>query len=296
MGGGVSHRHAAAGRLKGALAVVGALFVLEAVVGVVTGSLALLSDAGHMLTDVAGITMALAAVTLAARVGTGGSRSYGLYRLEVLAALANAVLLFGVAVYVLVEAVLRVDDPPDLASGAVLVVALAGLAANGVAFGLLHEGARHNLSVRAALLEVTADLVGSVVVVVSAGLVAVTGWTVLDPVAGAALALWILPRGWRLAGEALRVLLQVAPRHVDLEVLRDELAALPAVVDVHDLHVWTLTSDMDVASAHLVVATSDDTHPTLDRARELLAERYGVDHATLQVEPADHTGCDELSW
>lgn len=261
-----------------------------------TGSLALLSDAGHMLTDVVGLGMALAAIHLASRAGTGHGRSFGLYRLEILAALANSVLLFGVAGYVLVEAAGRLDDPPDVPAGTVLVVAAAGLVANVMAIVLLRPGARESLNVQGAYLEVAADLIGSVAVLVSAAVIAVTEWWWVDPAAGALLGLWILPRTWRLARQALRILMQAAPPGIDLDALERDLGALPGVVDVHDLHVWTLTSDMDVASAHVMVAAGVDSHAILDQARVLLVRRYGVAHATLQVEPDDHTGCDEVTW
>jgi len=297
------HGHAAsragarhAGRLWWAFGLVAVVFVLEAVVGVISGSLALLSDAGHMLTDVAGLGMALAAIHLANRGGTGGGRSFGLYRLEILAALANALLLFGVAGYVLVEAFRRIGAPPEISSGLVLGVALVGLAVNVVAFLLLRPGAEESLNVRGAYLEVLADLIGSVAVIVSAVTIWATGWYWVDPVAGALLGLWILPRTWRLARHALRILLQAAPPDLDLAAVQRDLRNLPGVVDVHDLHVWTLTSDMEVASAHVVVAGEGEVHAVLDQARTLLAERYGVDHATLQVEPADHTGCRDIEW
>jgi cobalt-zinc-cadmium efflux system protein len=302
---GAGHDHGAAaaragaehaGRLWWAAGITAAALVVEAVAAGATGSLALLSDAGHVLTDLVGLGMAIAAIHLANRGSRRSSRSFGLYRLEILAALANAVLLFGVAGYVLVEAADRVGDGRQLDTAPVLTVAVIGLVANLVAFVLLRPGAEESLNVQGASLEVLADAVGSVGVIVGAVLAGLTGWSWIDPVVGAALGLWILPRTWRLAAGALRVLLQAAPAGIDLERLAADLAALPDVVDVHDVHVWTLTSDMDVASAHLMVADAAVSHAVLDQARVLLAERYGVAHATLQVEPADHTGCDELAW
>ena len=283
-------------RLWWAAGITAIALVVETVAAVATNSLALLSDAGHVLTDLLGLAMALAAIHLANRGSRRSSRSFGLYRLEILAALANAVLLFGVAAYVVVEALGRAGDAPEVDSGPVLVVAVIGLAANLAALALLRPGEAESLNVRGAYLEVLADTVGSVGVIIGALVLAATGWTWIDPVVGAALGLWILPRTWRLAASALRVLLQAAPAGIDLERLAADLAALPDVVDVHDVHVWTLTSEMDVASAHLMVADEAESHAVLDRARTLLAERYGVAHATLQVEPADHTGCDEIAW
>ena len=284
------------GRLAAAFVVLFAFMVVEVVGGLVTGSLALLSDAGHMLTDVMGLGMALAAIGLASRGSTQQHRTFGLYRLEILAALANAVLLFGVAGYVLIEAIGRLDDPAEVAAAPVLVVATAGLAANLVAFALLREGAKENLNLEGAYLEVVADTLGSVAVIVGAGVMAVTGWTWVDPVVGVAIGLWILPRTWRLGGQALRILVQAAPPGLDLDEVAGKLAGLDGVTDVHDLHVWTLTSDMEVASAHLVIGVGTDAHGVLDQARDVLREGYGIDHATLQVEPDDHEGCHEMTW
>ena len=287
-------RHA--GRLTIAFALVVAVLALELAVGIETGSLALLSDAGHMATDAVGLGMALAAIHLADRGGKRGGRSFGLYRLEILAALANAVLLFAVAGYVVIEAVGRLgeDDVPD--GGWVLAAAAVGLVANLVGLRLLRAGAAESVNVRGAYLEVLADLIGSVGVIVAAAVFSLTDWAWVDPVVGAALGLWILPRTWKLGASALRVLVQAAPPGMDLDHMTRELAAVDGVIDVHDLHVWTLTSDMDVASAHLVVDRHGDSHAVLDDARSLLADHYGIAHATLQIEPDDHEGCDEVSW
>lgn len=290
------------GRLRASFVLIGGFFVVEAVAGVATGSLALLSDAGHMLTDVLGLGMALVAIRLATRQedrrDEPGQRrhTFGLYRLEILAAFVNALLLFGVAGYVLVEAVRRIGDPPEVLAAPMLVVAVLGLLVNLVAFALLRQGAKESLNVQGAYLEVVADALGSVGVIVAGGLVAAFGWLWADAVVGAAVGLWILPRTFRLGRQAARVLLQSAPAGFDVAALERELAALPDVVDVHDLHVWTLTSEMDAASAHLMTTDGADAHQVLDRARVLLRDRFGVDHATFQVEPESHTGCTEVAW
>ncbi len=296
-----THDHVRAGErharpLAWAFGLSAVILVVEVVAAVGTGSLALLSDAGHMLTDVVGLGMALAAIHLASRGSSRQDRSFGLYRLEILAALANAVLLLGVAVYVLVEAVKRIDDAPQLASNVVLAIAVIGFAANLISFRLLRAGASESVNMEGAYLEVLADLVGSAAVIGAAALIGLTGWVLVDPLAGAALGLWILPRTFRLARKALRVLLQAAPAGIDLTAVHADLAALPDVVDVHDLHVWTLTSEMDVATAHLMIKNDADAHAVLDRARALLDARYRLAHATLQIEPEDHTGCDSVSW
>jgi cobalt-zinc-cadmium efflux system protein len=284
------------GRLWAALAVLGAATVIEVVAGFVTNSLALLSDAGHMLTDVGGLGMALAAIHVATRARLDRQRTFGLYRLEILAALANAVLLFAVAIYVVVEALRRWGDAPEILAGPMFVVAVIGLVANLAAFLLLREGASESLNVEGAYLEVLSDLVGSAAVIVAAVLIGVTGWAWVDPVVGVAIGLFILPRTWRLGAQALRILVQAAPPGLDLAALEAELRTVGGVVDVHDLHVWTLTSEMDVASVHLMVCDGTDGHAVLDRARVILRDHHGIDHATLQVEPDTHEGCDELAW
>jgi cobalt-zinc-cadmium efflux system protein len=301
--GGVGHDHAAAGGhgqrrpLWAALLVLAAVMLIEAVAAWLTGSLALLSDAGHMFTDVLGIAMALAAMTAARRASRDPQRTFGLYRLEVLAALGNAVLLFGVAVYVLVEAARRFSRPPEVLAGPMLAVAVAGLAANVVAFALLRRGARESLNVRGAYLEVLGDLFGSVGVIVAAAVIALTGWRYADPIVAVAVGLFILPRTWRLARAAVRILVQAAPEHLDVTAVRDCLAAVPGVVDVHDLHVWTLTSGMEVASAHLTLQPQAQLGTVLAAARESLHEDFRIEHATLQVEPAGARGaCGELGW
>ncbi len=305
----MSHTHAPAAHtgaaqrrpLALALCLTGTFFVVELVAALLSGSLALLSDAGHMLTDVLGTGMALAAIQAATTGGSGRrrQRSFGLYRLEILAALANAVLLFGVAVVVLVEAVSRFTDPPEVQGGVMLVVAVLGLLANLGALRLLHGGAKENLNVEGAYLEVLADTLGSVAVIIAAVIIQVTGFHLVDPVFGVAIGLFVLPRTYRLGRKALRVLIQAAPPDIDLDRLEAALADVPGVASVHDLHVWTLTSGMDVASVHLRVADGVDGHEVLDHARRILRTEHGVDHATVQVEPADHAGCDDceaVAW
>lgn len=303
MSGGHDHAHGGIragerhkGRLAAAFAVLVVFMVVEVVAGVLTNSLALLSDAGHMLTDVLGMGMALAAIQLATSGSDRRHHTFGLYRLEILAALANAVLLFGVAIYVLVEAALRLTRPHEVDAAAVLVVATLGLLANLVAFALLREGSKESLNVEGAYLEVLSDTVASMGVIVSAVVLGLTGWQWVDTVVGVAIGLWILPRAWSLGGRALRILVQAAPPGLDLDAMEADLAGVDGVVGVHDLHVWTLTSDMEVVSAHLMVAVDADSHGVLDQARHLLRVDHGIDHATLQVEPETHEGCAEIAW
>lgn len=302
------HQHGAALARAGAryrtpllvsFVLIGTFFVVEAIAGLLTGSLALLSDAGHMLTDVVGLGMALAAIQLANRFehrGGSSRHTFGLYRLEILAAFVNSLLLVGVAIWVLVEAVRRLTGDPEVLGVPMLVVAVLGLAVNLVAFVLLRRGASESLNVEGAYLEVLADTVGSIGVILAAIAIEVFGWTWVDAVFAMAIGLWILPRAWRLGARSVRILLQSAPSHVDLAGLGADLGAITGVVAVHDLHVWTLTSDMEAASVHLVVRDAADHHAILDRARDLLVARHGIDHSTIQIEPADHRGCDDVGW
>lgn len=283
-------------RLRWALAIVASVLVIEVVGAVVTGSLALLGDAGHMLTDLLGLALALAAIEAAARAGAHPQRTFGLYRLEILAALVNAVLLFGLASFVLIEAVRRLSDPPMVTAGPLLVVAAIGLVANVAAALLLHEGAGSSLNLEGAFLEVVADGISSVGVLLAGVIMLVTGWAYADPLVAAGIGLWLLPRAVRLGTRALRVLLEAAPLGVAPTDVHRDLAAIEGVVDVHDLHVWTLTSGMELASAHLMIAAGVDGHTVLDQAQALLRKRYGLEHATLQVEPCDHTDCEDTSW
>lgn len=271
--------------------------LVELAVALATDSLALLSDAAHMLTDVVGIAMALSAIVLARNTRPSYTRTFGYYRAEVIAALANAVLLFGVAGYVLVEAVRRFGEPPEVPGGPVLIAGVVGLAANIVSFLLLRRGAAESLNVRGAYLEVLADMVGSFGVLVSAAITLTTGWYYADMVVGVAIGVWVLPRTYLLARRSLRILFQHSPEELDVEAVAAELAAVPKVCDVHDLHVWTLTSGMEVASAHITTSGPDAGDEILRAAQHLLTERFHIEHATLQIETTDTARrCTELSW
>ena len=304
-GHGHSHNHGASALRAGArhirpllisLGLIVAFLIVQVVAGLVTGSLALLSDSGHMATDALGLGMALAAIRAASNAQTHPHRTFGLYRLEILAALANALLLFGVAGYIGFEAVRRLGGEREVSSIPVLFVGAIGLVVNVIAFILLRAGSKESLNVHGAYLEVMSDMLGSVGVILAAVVWGITGWTWVDPVIGAVIGIFILPRAYKLGRTAIRVLVQAAPAHLDVTILQTELAAIAGVVDVHDVHVWTLTSEMDVASAHLMVGPGVDAHGVLDQARALLAERHGISHATLQVEPHDHDGCNEVKW
>jgi len=285
-----------AGRLRITFVLTLGFLVVQVIVGLATSSLAVLSDAGHMATDVLGVGMALAAIHAAGRPGIADHRTFGLYRLEILAALANAALLFGVAIYVGIEAIDRFRDPQGVTSGPVLAIGIVGLAVNLVCFAVLRSGAEASLNVRGAYLEVLSDALGSVGVIVAAVAMWTTGRAWVDPAVGVAIGIFILPRAWRLARDALRVLVQAAPAGIDIDEVRDALHHLDGVTDVHDLHLWTLTSEMDVVTAHLAVETAEQAQHVLDEALGMLTLRFGLAHATLQVEAASARRCDDLDW
>ena len=261
--------------------------VVEVIGGLVTGSLALLSDAAHMATDVLGLGLALAAIQLSRRV-KASQHTYGTYRLEVLAAVINGLLLFGVGGYVLYEAAQRLSDPPDVPGLTVAFIAAVGFAVNLVSFLLLRAGSKTSLNIRGAFLEVLADMLGSLGVVLAGLVQYTTGWPYADPIIAALIGLMVLPRTYTLMRQALRVLMEVAPPGCDVAAAEARLASLPGVTSVHDLHIWTVTDGIESASAHIVVADGADWHGVLDHARQVLAEEYGVTHATIQVEPHDH--------
>jgi len=259
--------------------------VVELVVGLLTGSLALLSDAAHMGTDVLGLGLALAAIVVANRSQVV-QRTFGSYRLEVLAALANGVLLFGVAGYVLVEGVRRISEPPQVPGVPLLVTAVAGLVVNLMSFRILAAGSGESLNVRGAYLEVLADLLGSVGVIVAAVVLWTTRWAYVDPIVGILIGVAVLPRTWRLVRQALRILLEEAPPEIDLVRVREAIASFPGVREVHDVHVWTITSGMESVSAHIVVDGGVDRDALLDQVHTVLRLAFGLRHATVQCETA----------
>ncbi len=290
------HHHAPRGggqrrRLAVVLALTGSVVVVQVIGGLLSGSLALLADAGHMLTDATGLAIALAAATLALRP-PDNARTFGLLRAEILAAFANAVLLSAVAVWVLVQAVGRWSDPPRVETGLMLVVAVLGGVVNLVALQVLRGGARENLNLRGAYLEVLGDLLGSVAVVVAGVVIVVTGYQRADVIASALIALMILPRAWLLLRDVLDVLLEATPRGVDLDTVREHIRRVRGVVDVHDLHAWTITSGVPVLSAHVVVddlcLAEGRTGEVLDRLGECLGAHFDVEHCTFQLEPVGH--------
>ncbi|RRQ26197.1 cation transporter [Rhodococcus sp. Eu-32] len=285
------------GRLWIAVGLGAVTLVTQVVVGLYTSSLALLSDSAHVFTDVFGILMAIVAIKLAQRRTTRSDRTFGLYRAEVFAALFNALLLFGVAGWILFEAAQRISDPPEVPGVPVMIVAVLGLAMNVIAFMLLRSGAQESLNVRGAYLEVMADMLGSIGVLISGLVTVVFGWRYADPVIAVAIGLFVLPRAFSLGRHAVRILLQHAPAGIDVTAVENALSGVDGVDEVHDLHIWTLTSGMEVASAHLTITPGAQSPSVLATAQRILGEDYGLEHATLQVEPADGEGrCREMNW
>jgi cobalt-zinc-cadmium efflux system protein len=278
-------RFGSARALATVLALTAALMVVEIVGGILTDSLALLADAGHMLSDASSAGLALVAVWLAARPATP-ARSFGYRRAEILAALANGVLLVVVAVWILVEAWRRLDDPPDVLGGWMLVVALVGLLANAVALAVLLRSERGSLNVQAALRHVLADLLGSVGVVVAALVVVTTGWNQADPIVSAVIALLVLASSWGVLRDSVSILLEAAPRGVDPKQVEAAIVRSPGVVSVHDLHVWEITSGFPALSAHVLVGADEDCHGRRRELEALLEDRFGIAHTTLQVDHA----------
>ncbi|TVY04863.1 cation transporter [Mycolicibacterium porcinum] len=295
MGAGHDHSHSSDTRVSRmiiAAAILSAFFVLELVTALLINSIALLADAGHMLTDLVAMFMGLTAVLLAKRGSSSPARTYGWHRAEVFTAVANAALLLGVAAFILYEAVERLGNAPEVPGVPMIVVALAGLAANAVVVLLLRSQSKDSLAVKGAYMEVMADTVGSIGVLIAGIVTVTTGWPYADVVVAVLVALWVLPRAIALARAALRILSESSPQHIDVDELRAALESVDGVTEVHDLHVWTLVPGKDMVTAHLT--SSADTARVLDDARAVLNAR-GLAHATVQVEPptsAEDCSCE----
>lgn len=277
-------------RLVGALALTAIFLVVEVVGGVMTNSLALLSDAAHMFTDVTALAIALAAVRIGRRP-VDDRRSYGYARFEILAAAVNAVMLFGAALYILYEAWGRFRSPPEIHSWGMLGIASVGLVVNFIALKLLAGGRDDSLNVKGAYLEVWADLLGSIGVMLAAVAIYLTGWGWLDPLVAVAIGFWVLPRAWKLFRETMHVLLEGTPADVDLPALRKEILDTDGVEELHDLHVWTLTSRRYVLTAHVVIGQGADRQSILHGLSTMLRDKFALSHTTLQIE--DNSGAQE---
>lgn len=295
---GHDHSHVTAagkhrGRLALALGIAVVVFVIEVVGAVLSGSLALLADAGHVFTDMFGVALALVAATMAQRPPSA-RRTYGWLRLEVIAAAINALLLIAIGIYVVVESIQRLLNPEPVEAGLMLGVAVLGLVANLISLSILRAGKDESINVRGAYLEVFGDLLGSVAVVAAAIVILATGWQGADPVAGLIVAGMILPRSLRLLADAVRILMEETPQGLDLDDVREHLMGVDGVVEVHDVHAWTITSGVPALTAHVVVEqqTLDACGPEsmLDQLQECARDCFDIQHTTFQLEPSDHQG------
>ena len=291
MGAGHSHGGSAAvahkGRLRLVLAITVTILAAEVAGALLSGSLTLLADAGHMLMDAGGITLALLAISFGQR-SPSQARTFGYLRLEILAAALNALLLFAVSVFVIVEAVRRLIHPPEVASGIMLTFGIIALCGNACSLLLLRHGQGESLNIRGAFLEVLSDFLGAAAVIVAAVIIAVTGFQRADPIASLLIGAMIIPRTWQLLRQATDVLLEATPKNVDLDEVRRHMLETRDVIDVHDLHAWTITSGVNVLSAHVVVTGEAASGPVLDQLGGCLTDHFDIEHSTFQIEPPGH--------
>ena len=273
--------------LAAALAVSSGVLVIEVGAGIAGNSLALLADAGHMLVDVVGMSLSLGAIAIASRPRTQ-ARTFGFYRLEILAATVNAVVLLGIGIVVLVEAVRRLVEPPEVASSLVIAVAILALAANAVSLRILAGRRQSSLNLRAAYLEVLGDLLGAGAVLVAGIVIAATGWRQADAVASIAIALLIAPRTVALLRDSVDILMEATPKGVDLTTVERHILEAPGVREVHDLHAWTITSGLNLVSAHVVLGPEADPGALLDHLGRCLSDDFDIEHSTFQLETPEH--------
>jgi cobalt-zinc-cadmium efflux system protein len=265
--------------------------VAEVVGAVVTGALVLFADAAHMAADAGGIGLSLLAAWFASRPASD-RRTFGYARAEILAAMANSLLLLAMAAVIFIAAARRLASPPVVSSGLLIAFGVGALAANACSLLILRHGQAESLNVRGAFLEVAADTIGAAAVIVTGIIIAATGFDLADPIASLAVGVLILPRTWRLLKEAIDILLEASPKGIDLEDIRQHMTALPGIRDVHELHVWTITSGLPVFSAHVVVDPDvierGQSAIMLDQLQDCLRGHFDVDHSTFQLEPAGH--------
>lgn len=278
-----------------ALGLTSTFMIAEVIGGLVTGSLALISDAAHMFTDTAALAIAVAAIRVAKRPADS-LRTFGYHRFEILAAAFNALLLFGVAIYILVEAYQRFKNPPEIQTGPLMVIAVLGLVINLISMRLLSSSKDDSLNVKGAYLEVWSDMLGSVGVIVGAVVIRYTGWAWVDPLLAVVIGLWILPRTWVLLKDSLNILLEGVPQGIKIPEVMAAMTAVPGVQSVHDLHVWALTSGKSALTAHVVYQEDVMPESLLRPLQEMLAKHFQVLHTTLQMEAkmCQHTddGCN----
>lgn len=280
-----SHSESRSGQQKNLLIVLlmtGTFMVIEVVGGLFTGSLALLADAGHMLTDVAALGLSAFAMWMAAKPSTP-EKSYGYHRAEILAAVTNAVVLLLLSIWILYEAYRRVFEPPHVLGVPMLLIGLVGLAVNVASMKLLVDESESSLNVRGAYLEVLSDAISSFGVILGGGIIWMTGWVLIDPLLSAGISIFIVWRTWGLLSQAVHVLMEGVPTHLNATEVGQAMAGVPGVKGIHDLHIWTITSGLDALSSHVVVSVGEDRDAVLGHLQSLLRDRFGIDHVTLQI-------------
>jgi cobalt-zinc-cadmium efflux system protein len=282
-----THGLASERRLLLVLGLTAVYMLAEVASGLLTHSLALLADSGHLLGDVVGLAMAVAAIRFARRPATSG-KTYGFYRAEILAALLNSTLLLGVAVWIGIAAVERLSRPLDIDALPMLLVACGGVAVTLIGVKALGSEAAESLNVRGAFLEVLGDLLGSLGTILAALIILATGWTLADPLISCVIGVLILPRTWRLLRDSVDVLLEATPRGIDMAEVRRHILEADGVAAVHDLHAWTITSGMNVVSAHVVLNEEADPGTLIDHLSDCLAADFDIDHSTFQLETPEH--------
>lgn len=288
----MSGNHASAGyknkkNLVIVLTLTGTYLVAEVIGGIVTKSLALLADAGHMLTDVGGLALALVAINMTQRAATA-KRTYGYYRAEILAALTNAVVLIGISLYILYEAYQRFQDPPEVSSKGMLIIASIGLVINLIGMVILRKSSKESLNMKGAYFEVLSDMLTSIGVIIAGVIMLTTGWWYADPIISAGIGLFILPRTWILLKEAVGVLLEGTPADINLEELRSKIAEIPGVKTVHDLHAWTITSGYNAMSGHIVIEEGLSYNETLRLINDTITSNFKIAHTTIQLEVGNY--------
>jgi cobalt-zinc-cadmium efflux system protein len=296
MGAGHTHDHhhdhgrgANTRRLGLVVALVVLYMFAEVIGGILTNSLALLADAGHMLSDAGALALSLFALWIAQRPPTS-THTYGFYRTEILAALANGVTLVAISIFIFIEAAQRIGDPPPVQGGLMMVIAFGGLVVNLLGLWILHGGRNESLNVHGAWLHVLSDALGSVGTLAAGALIWAYGWEWADPAASIAIGLLVLWSSWALLRDTVGVLMESAPAHIDVEEVRAALSEVPGVLTAHDLHVWTITSGLVALSAH--VHSDTPSGPLLRQIATLLHDRFGIHHVTIQVEPEDFEACE----
>jgi cobalt-zinc-cadmium efflux system protein len=285
-GSGVPRKAGAQHRIVGALLLTGGFMLVEVVGGLLSGSLALLADAGHMLTDVGALALAYAGVRFAERPGDP-QRTYGYARLEVLAAFTNGVALLGLAAWILIEAAIRFFEPVRILSGTMLVIALLGLVVNVASYLVLHSDEGDNINIQGAMVHVFGDILGSLAAIVAALVIRFTGWLPIDPLLSVLVACLIIRSGWDITRRSGHILLEGAPESVDRDRIRRDLTALPGVASIDHIHVWSLTSGRPLATLHVRTSTGADLPAVLRAAKERLRGEFGIDHSTIELEPAE---------